>query len=139
MNIIFSKKVQISIKTELQGFVTKQVYLFSILMSISQIFDEFHHMKIKGKTILSVQRVKITLIGKIGDAISFQNESFTQNQRIILKQLQKIITNKKIENQEKNQLLSIYLNKFLLWEGFREKHFRLKTKDMVHVSFEFDV
>ncbi|CAD8148045.1 unnamed protein product [Paramecium octaurelia] len=148
MNIIFSKKVKVSIKKDLQGFVTNQVYLFSILMSISQIFDEFHHMKIKGKQVLDVQRVKLTLIGRMNDALSFQkllkqnlnlSQSFTQNQKIILKHLQKIIANKKIETQEKNQLLSIYLNKFLLWEGFREKHFSLKTKEMIHLSFEFEV
>ncbi|CAD8151376.1 unnamed protein product [Paramecium pentaurelia] len=148
MNLIFSKKVKIMIKNELQGFVTNQVYLFSILMSISQIFNEFQQMKIKGKTILNVQRVKITLIGKMNDVISFQklfksnlnfSQSIKHNQKIILKHLQKIITNKNIQTQEKNQLLSIYLNKFLLWEGFKEKHFNFKIKDMIHLSFEFEV
>ncbi|CAD8069487.1 unnamed protein product [Paramecium sonneborni] len=149
INLIYSKKIKITIKKELQGFNTNQIYLFSILMSITQIFDEFQHFKIKGKTILNIQRVKFTLIGKMSDLCSNQklllsnlnlSQSLKENQKIILKQLQKLIHNKIIPVRQKNQIISIYLNKFLLWEGFREKHYNLKCKDgLAHLSFEFEV
>ncbi|CAD8062068.1 unnamed protein product [Paramecium sonneborni] len=149
INLIYSKRIKITIKKELQGFFTNQIYFFSILMSISQIFDEFQHIKIKGKTILNIQRVKITLMGKICDLESQQkllklnlnlSQTLRENQKIILKQIQKLINNKNILIQQKNQIISIYLNKFLLWEGFREKHFNLKYKDgLAHLSFEFEV
>ncbi|CAD8148068.1 unnamed protein product [Paramecium pentaurelia] len=149
INLLYSKKIKIIIKKDLQGFLTNQIYLFSILMSITQIFDEFQQMKIKGKNILNIQRVKITMIGKMNDAIANQKllkqnldltQSLKQNQKIILKHIQQLITNKNIQTQQKNQIISIYLNKFLLWEGFREKYFNLKIKGMyIHMSFEFEV
>ncbi|CAD8146801.1 unnamed protein product [Paramecium octaurelia] len=149
INLLYSKKIRVTIKKDLQGFVTNQIYLFSILMSIPQVFDEFQSMKIKAKTILNIERVKITMIGRMNDAQSNQklfkqnlslSQSLQQNQKIILKHLQQLITNKTLQCQQKNQIISIYLNKFLLWEGFREKYFYLKTKDMLtHLSFEFEV
>ncbi|CAK70749.1 unnamed protein product (macronuclear) [Paramecium tetraurelia] len=149
MNLLYSRKIRVTIKKDIQGFVTNQIYLFSILMSIPQVFDEFQCMKIKGKTILNIQRVKITMIGRMNDAQAYQKlfkqnlnlcQSLKQNQKIILKHLQQLISNKTMSCQYKNQIISIYLNKFLLWEGFREKYFNLKTKDMLaHLSFEFEV
>ncbi|CAD8065644.1 unnamed protein product [Paramecium sonneborni] len=149
MNLLFQKKIEFIFSNQLNGFITNQVYFFSILISFAQLFDLLQKIKIKQKNQLNQERLKITLEGSMIETLSNakvlkQNLNFTlnpeQNYKMILLSLKKIIDEKSIDIQKKSQIITIYFTKFLLWNAWKESKINIKIiNGLTSLSFEFSL
>ncbi|CAD8055704.1 unnamed protein product [Paramecium primaurelia] len=149
MNLLLQKKIEFNFNNSLSGFITNQIYFFSILISFAQLFDKLQKITIKKRNELNQDRLKVTLEGFMIDTLSNskilkQNLNFClnseQNYKIVLQNLKKTIDEKSIENQKKAQIITIYLTKFLLWNAWRECNIKIKINNgLTNLSFEFSL
>ncbi|CAD8159989.1 unnamed protein product [Paramecium octaurelia] len=149
MNLLLQKKIEFNVSSSLTGFITNQVYFFSILISLAQLFDRLQTIKLKKRNELNQDRLKVTLQGSMIDMIPNskilkQNLNFSrnpeQNYKIILQNLQKTIDDKSLDSKKKAQIISIYLTKFLLWNAWRECNINVKVNyGLTHLSLEFSL
>ncbi|CAK71439.1 unnamed protein product (macronuclear) [Paramecium tetraurelia] len=149
MNLLLQKKIEFNVHSELTGFITNQVYFFSILISLAQLFDRLQTIKLKKRNKLNQDRLKVSLEGSMIDMILNskilkQNLNFSrnpeQNYKIILSNLQKTIDDKSLDIKKKAQIISIYLTKFLLWNAWRECNINIKVNfGQTILSFEFSL